>query len=158
MELLKEGEDFPFQTADAAQSDLDLDEVTLAAKNAFGIKYLFAWQRIVIANILDSALGLPEDTPLLQPDDSFGEDDIALLTAADDSILLQTDASVGEDDIALQNTPALQTNAPVGKADIALQTDATATEEEDTALQTDAPAEKDNTAPQTSATGEDNTV
>ncbi|MBQ3649153.1 MAG: hypothetical protein II957_03020, partial [Treponema sp.] len=102
MELLKEGEDFPFQTADAAQSDLDLDEVTLAAKNAFGIKYLFAWQRIVIANILDSALGLPEDTPLLQTDDSFGEDDVAL-----------------------------QTNAPVGKADIALQTDATTTEEEE---------------------------
>ncbi|HAM77810.1 MAG TPA: ATP-dependent DNA helicase RecQ [Treponema sp.] len=111
MELLKEGEDFPFQTADASESDLDLDEVTLAAKNAFGIKYLFAWQRIVIANILDSALGLPEDTPLLQTDDSFGEDDVAL-----------------------QNTPALQTEASVGKADIALQTDATTTEEEESLL------------------------
>ena len=162
MDLLKEGEDFPFQTADAAQSDLDLDEVTLAAKNAFGIKYLFAWQRIVIANILDSALGLPEDTPLLQTDDSFGEDDVALLTAADDSILLQTDASVGEDDIALQNPPASQTDAPVEEERIALQTATTGeddtapqtatTEDDDTALQTDAPAGKDNTASQTNAT------
>lgn len=122
MELLKEGEDFPFQTADAAQSDLDLDEVTLAAKNAFGIKYLFAWQRIVIANILDSALGLPEDTPLLQTDDSFGEDDVASLTAADDSILLQTDASVGEDDIALQTVAAVEEECTTSQT--------TATEEE----------------------------
>ena len=169
MELLKEGEDFPFQTADAAQSDLDLDEVTLAAKNAFGIKYLFAWQRIVIANILDSALGLPEDTPLLQTDDSSGKDDISSLTAADDSILLQTDASVGEDDIALQNTPALQTEAPVGKADIALQTDATAlqtatTSEDATAMQnppasqTDAPVEEERIALQTATTREDDTA
>ena len=138
MELLKEGEDFPFQTADAAQSDLDLDEVTLAAKNAFGIKYLFAWQRIVIANILDSALGLPEDTPLLQ-----------------------TEAPSGKDDIALQNTPASQTDAPVEEERIALQTAATeedntalqttATREDNTALQTDAPAGKNNTASQTTA-------
>ena len=174
MDLLKEGEDFPFQTADAAQSDLDLDEVTLAAKNAFGIKYLFAWQRIVIANILDSALGLPEDTPLLQTDDSFGEDDVALLTAADDSILLQTDASVGEDDIALQNPPASQTDAPVEEERIALQTATTGeddtapqtatTEDDDTALQTDAPAGEDDTASQTTAlqtdapAGKDNTA
>lgn len=176
MELLKEGEDFPFQTADAAQSDLDLDEVTLAAKNAFGIKYLFAWQRIVIANILDSALGLPEDTPLLQTDDSFGEDDVASLTAADDSILLQTDASVGEnntasqtdataeeDNTALQTTAteegdtALQTEAPVGKADIALHTDAPS-EEDNTASQTNATAEKDSTSLQTATTGKEDTA
>ena len=163
MELLKEGEDFPFQTADAAQSDLDLDEVTLAAKNAFGIKYLFAWQRIVIANILDSALGLPEDTPLLQTDDSFGEDDVASLTAADDSILLQTDASVGEDDIALQTGAAVeeectasQTTAATEEDNTAMQT--TATEEGDTALQTNATAEKDATSLQTTATGEDDTA
>lgn len=151
MELLKEGEDFPFQTADAAQSDLDLDEVTLAAKNAFGIKYLFAWQRIVIANILDSALGLPEDTPLLQTDDSFGEDDGASLTAADDSILLQTDASVGEDDIALQ------TGAAVEEECTASQT-ATATEEDDTALQTDAPAEEGSTTLLTGAAVEEDST
>ncbi|MBO6130366.1 MAG: ATP-dependent DNA helicase RecQ [Treponema sp.] len=151
MELLKEGEDFPFQTADAAQSDLDLDEVTLAAKNAFGIKYLFAWQRIVIANILDSALGLPEDTPLLQTDDSFGEDDVASLTAADDSILLQTDASVGEDDIALQ------TGAAVEEKCTASQT-TTAVEEDDTALHTDAPVEEERIALQTATTEEDDTA
>lgn len=173
MELLKEGEDFPFQTADAAQSDLDLDEVTLAAKNAFGIKYLFAWQRIVIANILDSALGLPEDTPLLQTEAPSGKDDVASQNAA-----------TAEDDTALQTTTteeddnALQTEVPVGKADIALQTDATAlqtatamqnppalqttaTREDDTALQTEAPVGKADIALQTDATatsGEDNTA
>ncbi len=151
MELLKEGEDFPFQTADAAQSDLDLDEVTLAAKNAFGIKYLFAWQRIVIANILDSALGLPEDTPLLQTDDSFGEDDVASLTAVDDSILLQTEAPLGEDDIALQ------TGAAVEEECTASQT-ATAVEEDNTASQTDAPVEEERIALQTATTEEGDTA
>lgn len=170
MELLKEGEDFPFQTADAAQSDLDLDEVTLAAKNAFGIKYLFAWQRIVIANILDSALGLPEDTPLLQTDAPSGKDDIALQTDAsvgEDDIALQTGAAVeeectasqtatGEDDTAMQNPPASQTDAPVEEERIALQT--VATGEDDTALQTATTEEKESTASQTTATAEDNTA
>ena len=158
MELLKEGEDFPFQTADSAESDLDLDEVTLAAKNAFGIKYLFAWQRIVIANILDSALGLQsmgEDTPCLQTDVPVGEDDIAL----------QTDAPVEKDNISLQTTPSLLTDTPIGEDDTTLQTAPTdsfplqtGATEDDAALQTtpllqtEAPFEKDNTSLQTNAT------
>ena len=43
----------------------DYDEVTAAAKKSFGIDYLFPWQRIVIANIMDAASvyagNMPED-------------------------------------------------------------------------------------------------
>ena len=53
---------FPNQTENqfAAQKESDFsvsssDFVLLAAKKAFGITYLFPWQRIVIANILDAA-------------------------------------------------------------------------------------------------------
>ena len=35
------------------QEDLEIDEVQQVALNSFGIKYLYPWQRIVIANILD---------------------------------------------------------------------------------------------------------
>lgn len=178
MELLKEGEDFPFQTADSAQSDLDLDEVTLAAKNAFGIKYLFAWQRIVIANILDSALGLPENTPLLQTTTTeegdtalqtevpVGKADITLQTDApseEDNTASQTNATAEKDATSLQTTAtgeddtALQTNAPVGKDNIALQT-ATTAMQNTPASQTDAPVEEEDTALQTTATEEDNTA
>ncbi|WP_149555046.1 RecQ family ATP-dependent DNA helicase [Treponema pectinovorum] len=48
-----EGKDFPEQKFDSEFS-FD-DEVTQAAERAFGIKYLFAWQHLVISNILDSA-------------------------------------------------------------------------------------------------------
>ena len=34
--------------------DAEIDEVQLTAKKAFGINYLYPWQRIVIANILDA--------------------------------------------------------------------------------------------------------
>ena len=37
------------------ENTLDSDEVLQAAKKTFGISYFFPWQRIVIANILDSA-------------------------------------------------------------------------------------------------------
>ena len=46
------------------------DEVTLAAQNAFGIKFLFPWQRLVIANILDSVRAVEKD-----PDFSKNTDD-----------------------------------------------------------------------------------
>ncbi|MBQ3965478.1 MAG: ATP-dependent DNA helicase RecQ [Treponema sp.] len=52
-ELFTEGEDFPAQSADA--DDVKMDFVTQAAHDAFGVRYLFAWQKLVIANILDSA-------------------------------------------------------------------------------------------------------
>ena len=60
--LFSEGIDFPFQTAhinteDSPENfcDDDIDYVTKAAQDAFGITYLFPWQRIVIANILDAS-------------------------------------------------------------------------------------------------------
>lgn len=54
--LFVEGEDYPAQSADA--DDMEMDEVTQAAHNAFGVRYLFAWQKLVVANILDSAAAL----------------------------------------------------------------------------------------------------
>ena len=46
-----------FWTAPESEEEntLDSDEVLQAAKKAFGISYFFPWQRIVFANILDSA-------------------------------------------------------------------------------------------------------
>ncbi|MBQ0050634.1 MAG: ATP-dependent DNA helicase RecQ [Treponema sp.] len=48
---------------------LDLDEATKAAQDGFKIKYLFPWQRLVIANILDSAKAAEEETELTTNDD-----------------------------------------------------------------------------------------
>ena len=54
--LFVEGIDYPAQKADADEADrADDDPATLAAQRAFHITYLYPWQRIVIANILDSA-------------------------------------------------------------------------------------------------------
>jgi ATP-dependent DNA helicase RecQ len=49
-----EGEDYPFQSFDCDEV-LYEDEASLAAQKAFGIKYLFPWQHLVINNILDAA-------------------------------------------------------------------------------------------------------
>ncbi|WP_191018181.1 RecQ family ATP-dependent DNA helicase [Treponema zioleckii] len=38
-----------------SEEDFETDEATFTAQNNFGVKYLFPWQRLVIANILDSA-------------------------------------------------------------------------------------------------------
>lgn len=57
-ELFVEGEDFPAQSAEA--DELEMDFVTQAAHDAFGVRYLFAWQKLVIANILDSARAIAE--------------------------------------------------------------------------------------------------
>ena len=38
------------------------DFVTARARSDFGIKYLFPWQRLVIANILDAVAGLTEES------------------------------------------------------------------------------------------------
>lgn len=66
-----EGEDFPAQSFDEEEF-LYCDDATAAAQKAFGIKYLFPWQRLVIANILDSA-GCAQ-TPL-EPDGQEKEND-----------------------------------------------------------------------------------
>ncbi len=52
--LFVEGEDYPAQSFDADQTFVE-DEAVKAARKAFGIKYLFPWQRLVVSNILDSA-------------------------------------------------------------------------------------------------------
>lgn len=53
-------EEFPaLKESDSSVSCSDF--VTLTAKKAFGITYLFPWQRIVIANILDSARHFGDD-------------------------------------------------------------------------------------------------
>ncbi len=48
---------------------VDGDFVTDAARKAFGIEYLFPWQRLVIANIMDSAENVHErDSPVEETD------------------------------------------------------------------------------------------
>ncbi|MBQ7158360.1 MAG: ATP-dependent DNA helicase RecQ [Treponema sp.] len=54
--LFVEGEDYPAQSADDETAEMDF--MTQAAHNAFGVRYLFAWQKLVIANILDSAAAI----------------------------------------------------------------------------------------------------
>lgn len=53
-EFFVEGEDYPLQSFDSDEEYFE-DEASLAAQKAFGIKYLFPWQRLVISNILDSS-------------------------------------------------------------------------------------------------------
>ena len=52
--------------------DLEIDEVQQVALNSFGIKYLYPWQRIVIANILD-AVKAQEKTELYKKQLESGE-------------------------------------------------------------------------------------
>ena len=54
------------------QEDLEIDEVQQVALNSFGIKYLYPWQRIVIANILD-AVKAQEKTELYKKQLESGE-------------------------------------------------------------------------------------
>ena len=50
-ELFTEGEDYPSVSVDFDEA-ID-DRAVIAARKAFGIKYLFPWQRLVVSNILD---------------------------------------------------------------------------------------------------------
>ena len=50
-ELFTEGEDYPSVSVDF--DEVIDDRAVIAARNAFGIKYLFPWQRLVVSNILD---------------------------------------------------------------------------------------------------------
>ncbi len=52
-EIFVEGEDYPAVKVDA--EDIVQDKATEAASHAFGIQYLFPWQKLVVANILDAA-------------------------------------------------------------------------------------------------------
>lgn len=58
--FFEEGIDYPAQKADYEENGCD-DEVLLAARKAFGITYLYPWQRIVIANILSAQEEIPEE-------------------------------------------------------------------------------------------------
>lgn len=67
-----EGKDFPAQKFDC-DFFISEDGVTKAAEKTFGIKYLFAWQHLVISNILDSQELIKSKTTEI--DDSLEEDD-----------------------------------------------------------------------------------
>lgn len=51
-EIFVEGEDYPAVKVDA--EEIVQDKATEAASRAFGIQYLFPWQKLVVANILDA--------------------------------------------------------------------------------------------------------
>ena len=55
-----EGEDFPAVSVEI--DEVEYDEATAAARNAFGIKWLFPWQKLVISNIIDCARFLENDS------------------------------------------------------------------------------------------------
>ena len=77
-----------FWTAPESEEEntLDSDEVLQAAKKAFGISYFFPWQRIVIANILDSAN--PRNDVLKDDVCSNGRQIVLLPTGAGKSLVI----------------------------------------------------------------------
>ncbi len=65
------------------------DSIALACRDAFGIKYMFPWQRLVVANIMDAAENQGEE------DSDFISNQIVLLpTGAGKSLCFQTPALV----------------------------------------------------------------
>lgn len=63
-EIFVEGEDYPAFSVDA--ENIVLDEATAAAGKAFGIRFLFPWQKLVVSNILDSARAAKEEVNELE--------------------------------------------------------------------------------------------
>ncbi len=69
----EEGVDYPMQ--DFVWEDAECsDEASCAARDAFGIKYLYPWQQIVISNILDASRGQSVFCPELGGEDSSPTD------------------------------------------------------------------------------------
>ena len=73
------------KSAEDIQSD---DKVLLAAQKAFGITYLYPWQRIVIANILDAQIPAQEKEDEIEDDTAFykGKQIVLLPTGAGKSL------------------------------------------------------------------------
>lgn len=70
------------------EEDPEADPVTLAAQKAFNIKYLYPWQRLVIANILDDLDDRDEPEEQKQAGSSPEKDDSLTIPAAIKQIVL----------------------------------------------------------------------
>jgi len=119
--LFTEGIDYPAQKADDSDIYCD-DDATLAAQKSFHITYLYPWQRIVIANILDSFAGVTAsddfESPLTEQETSTWQevcDDKTAEANVSTSAATAENASCSTDDVlsrtkALQNTSDLFCN------------------------------------------------